>query len=665
MAESYEGFYGGATSALSSDYGNLNNGYQMNASMLGFPGSPQSANQVQDVVNAVKHGTKVFEVTMLQADVSESIPKQHFEEMRALMKLTGVKPSVHAPILDAAGFGERGWTPDGRSDNERRLFAAIEKAQELDPSGNLPIVMHAANGAPGTEWRPGDEKKGEDKWVMDSSTAINQETGQAAPIKREFKIRPSHPELLDRGGTYETDDKGKVVRDKNGRPKYRFIEGEQGLLDKAEDSVASINNGEWSGKLTEVAQLTKHVDEIIGSAFVHLREDYSRAVISRDSKKIFEVDDDGAVKKELDMFNGEQMGQYEHMLKADLFMDNAELSFAGAFGQAYKYGTPDQKKMLKDLSKRYSAGSEAIGKPFYVGDGKMDVATSVMAPVQKQKLLQDSLRDLRAITDRGGAPEIFKLGEKFAMEKAAKTFGNLAAKGHKEWGEKAPILALENMYQGMAFSRAEDMKKLVEMSRGNFVEQLVEKGVSEKQAKKLAEDKLGVTWDVGHLNIMRKKGFTEKDIIEQTKIISGTDKPGGDKSMVKHVHLTDNFGFADTHLVPGMGNVPIKGILEELEKTGRFDEMRKITEAGGIVQHFRKLPHSMTMAAFGSGIYGMKNGPTWAQAVDTQGVYSGGYGNLNPQTHHSYFGAGFTTMPVELGGQMAGGQSRFGGAPMA
>lgn len=41
------------------------------------------------------------------------------------------------------------------------------------------------------------------------------------------------------------------------------------------------------------------------------------------------------------------------------------------------------------------------------------------------------------------------------------------------------------------------------------------------------------------------------------------------------------------------------------------------------------------------------------EVVDVRGSYFGRYG------------AGFTTMPVELGGQMPGGQSRFGGAPMA
>lgn len=646
---SYEGFYEGGDSVFNSEYGG-STGFQMDASNLGFPGSPQTANQLGDTMNAVKHGTKVFEVTMLQPDVAESIPTQHFEEMRALMKLTGIKPSVHAPILDVAGFGEKGWSPEARADNERRLFGAIEKAQVLDPSGNLPIVIHASNGAPGAEWRPGNKKIDEDEFVMESGIAVNRETGQMQGIKREFKFRPEMPGLLEKGGVIE--------RGLDGKPVVRHIEGrEPGKLFSAEGSIDAMNNGEWSNKLTEVAQMTKHVDEIIGSAPLSLGE-YENKFIKEGTNYIVEPIDGGKSWKqvgELDADSG-QVGAYNKMRNASLFLENAELTFIGAFGQAYKYGTPDQKKKLKKLSEDYSKVSNDIHDVIPISEDQN--VMDIWAPVKKRQLLDKSLNELQSIT-RHETPQIYQLSEEFAKDKAAKTFGNLAAKSYDKFGEKAPILAVENMYQGMAFSRAEDMRDLVKLSRKNFSDKLIKDGMGKERAEELAKKKLGVTWDVGHLNIMRKKGFTAEDVVKQTKVITK------DKSMVKHVHLTDNFGYADTHLVPGQGNVPIKEILMELEKTGRFEEMRKITEAGGMIQHFKKLPHSMTLAAFGSGIYGMKNSPTWGQAMDVQGAYFGGYGNLNPQTHHSYFGAGFTTMPVELGGQMAGGQSRFGGAPMA
>jgi len=631
--ESYEGFYNGGGSMFSSDY---SIGFKMGGGQLGFPGSAQTANQLGEAVNAVKHGVKTFEVTMLDANASETIPKQHFNEMRALMKLTGVKPSVHAPIIDAAGFGEQGWTPDAREDNERRLFGAIEKAQALDPSGNLPIVIHSSNGAPGTEWMPGDEKKEEGKFVMKRATMINRETGQLQAINRDHQFRPSH----DPTKSYDANDK----EIKGGTP---------GILFDAESSIESANSTDWKNRLTEVAQMGKHAGEIIGSAEVNLGE-YKDAVVNRKSGEIFDL----KTEKKLPGFDskGVQRNSYEQIRKAGIFLNNAELSFGSAFHQAYKYGTEEQKKELKILSDEYKEKAQTanvVGR----GKGGEDIV-GIWNPIKRKELLEDSLMKLQNITAHKN-PELFKMSEDFAMEKAAKTFGNLAAKSYDKFGEKAPILAVENMMQGMAFSRAEDMRDLVNKSRENFEKHLIEEGVGKSKAKELAKNKLGVTWDVGHLNVMRKKGFTEKDVVEQTKVISK------DKSMVKHVHLTDNFGYADTHLAPGMGNVPIKSILEELEKTGRFDEMRKIVEAPSMIQHFKVAPHTMTLAAFGSGIYGMKNSPTWDQAIHMQGAYFGGYWNLNPQTHHSYFGAGFTTMPVELGGQMAGGQSRFGGAPMA
>ncbi len=642
---SYESFYDGGVSSLSPSYGNYT-GYRMSASQLGFPGSPQTANQLGETITALKQGTKAFEVSLLMPDTAETIPTQHFKEMRALMKLTGVKPSVHGPLIDAAGFNDKGWGGDeGQADNERRMFDSIEKAHILDPKGNIPIVFHSSNGAPGAEWRPGDESLKEDKFIMEKGNAINKETGQMIAIKREYKFRPT----LDPTKSYKQGDKG--IEEVEG--------GTLGLLFDAEESVGAANLGEWENKLTEVAQMNKHAKEIIGAAPLNLAE-YKNAMINDATNEIV----DARTNQVLPGLNSEsgQRSSYDQIRNAGLFLENAELSFKGAFHQAYKYGSDEQKEKLKELAGDYSEKMKGVSEIAGVGKGG-EPWINIWSPIERQKLLDESLNKLGKITNPrygGDTPQVFQEVEGFAMDKASETFGNLAMKSYDKFKDNAPVIAIENMFQGFAFSRAQDMKKLVEKSRENFVEQLVsEKGIDEDDAKKIAEKHLGVTWDVGHLNVMKKKGFTDKDVIEETKIISK------DKSMVKHIHLTDNFGYADTHLAPGMGNTPIKGILEELEKTGRFDEMRKITEAGAFVQHFKTSPHAMTMAAFGSPIYGMKSSPYWNQVMDMQGSYFGGYGTINPSQHHSIYGAGFTTMPVDLGGDMQGGQSRFGGTPMA
>ena len=67
-----------------------------------------------------------------------------------------------------------------------------------------------------------------------------------------------------------------------------------------------------------------------------------------------------------------------------------------------------------------------------------------------------------------------------------------------------------------------------------------------------------------------------------------------DKTMVKHLHLTDNFGYADTHLPPGMGNVPIKGMLinsvkEPLEQMGANVEFETTVMTPEELQRFLEL----------------------------------------------------------------------------
>ncbi|MFA5060841.1 MAG: TIM barrel protein [Candidatus Pacearchaeota archaeon] len=642
----YESFYGGAISSLEPDFGEYFIGYKnLNPAQIGFPGSAMTANQLTETVNAIKQGVKAFEVTLADVqDVSQTIPKQHFKEMRALMKLSGVKPSVHGPILDSAGFTERGWGGETiRELNERRMLDSLEKAYEIDPSGKMPVVLHASNGTPGAEYVP--DKKGEEGIRKTKSTMINLETNQIVPIEEEYKFYPKHPEHLK--------------------------EGSKGYYHDIKQQIDAANNTEWENKLTDLATFNKHADEVIGPAPVILKDDYENAFIDRKTNKWYKIE--GGKEKEVtpvfELSEEEDFGKrraFKKLKDADIFLDNVQLNFNSAFHKAYKYGSEKQKEELRELAEDYSKNIKNLEE-----NGRVPV----FAPLVKRELLDGAINRLSEITTpRGvkgpdgktreipgtGAPKIFKEVEEFAMDKTVDTFGNLAIKSYDKFQEKAPILAIENWIPGTAYSRAEDLKKVIEKSREKFRDYLIdEKGMKKKDAEKLAEEKIGVTWDVGHLNVMRKQGFTEKDILEETKKI---------RPYVRHIHLTDNFGFNDSHLPPGMGNVPIKKILEELEKNERFSEMRKIVEAPNFVQHFKKSPHPFVLSAFGSPIYGMKAGYSWNQVQDVVGSYFGGYGTINPQQHHSLYGAGFTTLPVELGGAMPGtqqGQSRFGGTPMA
>lgn len=631
--KNYESFYLGGASSLDPDYGNFI-GYRLDAGKLGAPGGSQTANQLNEAVSRIREGVNAFEVTMVSPDVSEVIPKQHFEEMAALMKLTGVKPSVHAPIIDPAGFGQRGWDGDlAREDTERRLFETVEKTQILDPEGNVPIVFHSTGGVPGTEWRPEEgvapgEKK---RFKEQAFVAINKETNELSQLKEE--------RLYSLGTKKKDFERGKEDIEKGG------------TLMTPRERIDNANVTSWDSKMVNLVTYKKQADDLLEN------------LGTRQSL-------------ELAKLNGEEFHQalqensetYSQLQKAAAMISHTRLSFTSLFDTAYRYGSKEQKKLLEQMSREWKEENKKLNELENPIAREFSYSKSIDENFLKLKeiTMAKGMEDLetgKIIEDeRYGAPKVLVPVEEFAMEKSAETFGNVAFKSYKKFEENSPIIAIENMMQGYAFSRAKDMKELIRKTKDQFVKRVTAPedegglGLSKSEAKEQAEKLIGVTWDVGHLNMMRKAGFKEEDVIAETEEIA---------KYVKHIHLTDNFGYTDSHLPPGMGNVPFKQILEKLEKAGVLDKARKIVEAPQFVQHFKKSPHPFVLSAFGSSLYGMKQAPYWNQAVDLRGNYFGFPLAYMTEKHFSTYGSGFHTLPEELGGQIPGTQSRFSGTQNA
>lgn len=258
---------------------------------------------------------------------------------------------------------------------------------------------------------------------------------------------------------------------------------------------------------------------------------------------------------------------------------------------------------------------------------------------------------------RGFNPNMLERYEDFAIEKGAETFANVAIHSYDKFKEGAPVVSIENLYQGMGFSQGEDLKSLVKESREKFLEKATKSkkegglGLSKSKANQVAEKLIGVTFDVGHLNLSKAKGFKDKDLIKEAEEV---------KKLVKHVHLTDNFGFSDSHLPIGMGNVPVQALLESLGDEGQ--RARKINEVGGWFEHFKSNPFGEILEGAGSQIYSSGGGPQWQQAGGFQQSYMEGYGRMLPSKNYEMFGAGFSQLPQSLGGSInPEGGGRMGG----
>jgi len=319
------------------------------------------------------------------------------------------------------------------------------------------------------------------------------------------------------------------------------------------------------------------------------------------------------------------------MLNAQAYLKDAHQSITGLFHKAWKLGTEEDRKKLQQASDNFE---ETLEK----GRG---------VPSAQSVAITGMVNDLSNIH-----PVLYEEIEDYALSKSANTFSNVAFDAFQKYGDKAPTINIENIFAGgMAYSYGEELDNLIKETKKQFVQKATDKGFSEGVAETQADKMIGVTFDVGHLNIAKKRGFEDKDLIKEMDAIA---------KHVKHVHLTDNFGYSDSHLAPGMGNVPIKEMMERLEKEGY--EGNKIVEVGGFVQQFETSPLPYTLEGMGSPMYTGRTGPYWNQVVGLQQSYFGGFGEMLPQVNYQVMGAGFSQLPAELGGQAAGG--RVSGRPM-
>jgi len=508
-------------------------------------------------------------------------------------------------------------------------FKEINRMAKLtgaDISVHAPIIEASGIGEQG--WDEASRELAEDQLmsVVDRTAPMNEKGGMSINIHSAARI-PGVEYIMTPEGKKEekiyvvNKDTGKVSAvfkaEEKFYPEVPWSERE-GIVKvtSPREELQALNDTEWENSLSQL---------------MHHKEDADARI--QENMRLIPLPLLEKIKKNKEivrLLDPIQRAAFERLRAASHFLQDTHQSLNGLFNKAYKFGTTEDKEKLKEASDNF----------------KKELAQDASPLGQSQ-----AMSNLVGVLE-GMRPKTYETVEEFAIDKSAKTFANVAFNAFEKYKDKAPVINIENVFPGMAFSHLNKLNELIVETRKKFVEKAKEKGYSESKAEQEAEKLIGMTLDVGHINLARKKGFKEKDILKEIKAISQN---------IKHVHLTDNFGYGDTHLPPGMGNVPIKEIMEELEKKGYSG--KKIVEAGGWPQHFGTSPFPYILEAFGPESY--KGGPYWNQVTGLQENYSGGFGRMLPQVHYETFGAGFSQLPTELGGQRAGAQgSRISGKPM-
>ncbi|MFH1711256.1 MAG: sugar phosphate isomerase/epimerase [Nanoarchaeota archaeon] len=604
---------------MEADSGNFYTGHRMGAEDLALTTDGRTANQLQEVSNKLNTGAKVMELSGSDPGLLDSIPKQQFKEINRLSKLTGSEMTMHGPQVEASGYDKQGWSEANRQNVERQMALAVERAHDLNSNGNIPVTFHSTAMLP----------------EMETKVMEKDEHGIRKQVSKEFYlVDPRTGAMLNPLKPTERFFPGDIA------------EGEKQKPFNPEEELKRINKDQWSQTLGNINFSALRGEETLRGSIEHNREralsqgvseEEFDKVQSRFFKEYAESRKNPAsfekLPEEIKKAHEDEFKRFDH---ASIFLKDAYRGLKEMYNMAYKESSEEDRKKL-------NAYADSIKEKVNAG-----IETDPEKMQEFAEVIQNGVKVLNGMT-----PSIYKPMKEFVMDKSSTTFGNVALSAWKKFGDKSPIVSIENPPAGGGLSTAEDLKELIVKSRGKFVEAAMKEGYGKGEAEQAAEKVIGVTWDVGHINMLKKQGYEDKDIIKQSEIIA---------PFVKHVHLSDNFGMEHTELPMGMGNVPTKEIMEKLGKEGFSG--KKVIEAFQWWQHFKSPPLVPTMEAFGSPLYPMLNQPSWNQMANTYGSYFAFPSAYMPETHFSLYGGGFSNLPQELGGQMPGKQNRLTGTPM-
>jgi sugar phosphate isomerase/epimerase len=622
---SYNNFYEGATYSTQPP-SDINYGEPVPAAAFSLATDPRTANQLKDLFDKLRTGAKNIELSPIQPEVLESIPKQHFEELNRLRKLAGAELTLHGPIVEASGVTKQGWDPSHREQSERQMFSAVEKAHDLDPKGNVVVTFHAS-ALPELRTRVMEKKGGKEVesvrelWVVDDEGKFaqivpkeNPLTGEKADVLNQLKEQ--NKELWSRSlsqASFHANSGFNAIKD--------AVDNFEDLSDETKKMLIKESGGSSILDLYKLAQTPK-------------------------GQQIFNLMKEKDPKEKQNAF--QRLNELNHGMT---FVKDAYFMFQDMFRKAYKSAEESAKKGDdKDLArlKSFAENFQSIDKKAHL----TDLSTFTKEP-QKMKLFAEKINEGVNLLNAIKIPQSLKPMDEFVIDKSSETFSNIAFDAYKEFKNSAPIISIENPPVGTGISHAEDLAKLIEETKKKFVEKARKEGLSESEAKEQADKIIGATWDVGHINMLRKYGYSEKQLVEQTKKIS---------PFLKHIHLSDNFGMEHTELPMGMGNVPTAELMKALGDKAK--KAKKVIETGNWYQYFQVSPFKQTLQSFGSPLYAMEMAPVWKGSSGITGGYFAGRGML-PEVHYSMYGAGFSGLPYELGGQVGGGgRKSVSGAPI-
>ncbi|RMF54651.1 hypothetical protein D6745_04630 [Candidatus Woesearchaeota archaeon] len=254
--------------------------------------------------------------------------------------------------------------------------------------------------------------------------------------------------------------------------------------------------------------------------------------------------------------------------------------------------------------------------PEYLKETLRDIDRQIEFTQEASYSYQQQAKELDVVIDHT------KPIAEYAKEKSFDSVAQLGIyawkKTEKEKTERPLFVAIESYVPENWGSHPSEIKEFVLGARKKMVEMLKDK-VGEARAKELAKRHIKATLDTGHTYLWKKffKGSDKEFNKWYVEQISDLAKSG----VLGHVHVTDNFGYADEHVPPGQGDIPLKEVIAKLKEHGFKDV---IVEPA----HHDYRAHLGGLKTFGSPIYAVhRRGEPSYRWQDVEHSY---FGQANP-----------------------------------
>lgn len=543
----------------------------------------------------------------------EMYGKEERIDMRELAKINKVKLTTHATTGagSLAGMGQQGFDEHVREQALHEIERAVDFAADVTKGGA--IVVHA-NEFPRAilpEWG----KEGFSAYKEEENRAVfhlvDRRSGQMVPVrKNEIFYEPKYLDYKNPDGTEDN-------------TAWLGIKGQR--IPKTTRDTTLLFERRPEVKFDENGVPTFTPNKVTWDEIERRANELKKTDPMATPEKLFyqiQLENQIAQSRGASLFYGLRYKEVEH--ERDRIKDAFE------FYKRLDETLPESEKwkIKQALGTRYPFLPQEIVNPRDWLKDQLEQTENSLRQMHQSSASADAQAEQTRETIRNLQPI-----KEYALGKTADTVARAAiyawdkekhlrqdvTKGEKM--EKPLFVAVENYFPEVYGGHPDEIKEIVTTARKAMVDEIMKSpekfGVHDPgEAKRIADDHIKATWDTGHAFIW-KKYFNGSDEEFKSWYLQKA-KEWKEAGIMGHVHVSDNFGWEDEHVIPGQGIAPIKEFVSLIRDKVDKGEIDLIVEPAH--QDYRALLGGWRL--FGSSIYGTAFGKrdSW---VDLERSYFG------------------------------------------